>query len=367
MAKVYDSYYKSEDGNAKIRDAEQKAREQVEELNKQGQSLVDEYKELVEQSKNTVLTPEARSKAQDEAQKKLEDIQRKQNDVQTFSANTQRSLQQRMKIQRDLLLEEITKVVNDIAKQKGATLVIDKSGPTLFGIPTVLYSDPAYDITDEVVKEVNKDRPPTAGGHAGSRHHRLRRPRPRARDARPTCRQPRPRPRSLKEILPSPVPPNRAFLCPCRSPTAPPKSPPWSAPTRVAGTRTRKKSATSPRSPRRGRAICPSSATPNTRLAGARPRGPRPFCCRWITPASPAAGQVFIFRGKSVRGPRPVLCARIEQSLWPKPAPGIHPSAVVGHGAQVDPSATVGPLVRRGRGRVDRRRGRVAGIGFCRP
>jgi outer membrane protein len=162
MAKVYDSHYKTEEANAKFRDAEQKAQEQVEELNKQGQTLVDEYKELIEQSKNTVLTAEARSKAEADAQKKLEDIQHKQAEVQTFRTNTQRSLQQRIKTHRDILLEEITKVVNDMAKARGATLVLDKSGPTLFGIPSVLYADAGYDITDEVVKEVNKDRPPPA-------------------------------------------------------------------------------------------------------------------------------------------------------------------------------------------------------------
>jgi outer membrane protein len=162
MAKVYDSHYKTEEANAKFRDAEQKAQEQVEELNKQGQNLVEEYKELMEQSKNTVLTPEARSTAEGEAQKKLEDIQRKQGEVQNFRTNTQRSLQQRIKTHRDLLLEEITKVVNDLAKRQGATLVLDRSGPTLFGIPSVLYSDPAFDITESVVKEVNKDRPAPA-------------------------------------------------------------------------------------------------------------------------------------------------------------------------------------------------------------
>ncbi len=38
------------------------------------------------------------------------------------------------------------------------------------------------------------------------------------------------------------------------------------------------------------------------------------------------------------------ICARIEQQLWPRPAPGIHPTAVVDHGAKIDPTATVGPL-----------------------
>lgn len=38
------------------------------------------------------------------------------------------------------------------------------------------------------------------------------------------------------------------------------------------------------------------------------------------------------------------ICARIEQALWPKPAPGIHPSAVVDPTAQVDATAHIGPL-----------------------
>ena len=38
------------------------------------------------------------------------------------------------------------------------------------------------------------------------------------------------------------------------------------------------------------------------------------------------------------------VCARLEQQLWPRPAPGIHPSAVLGRGVQVAPTASVGPL-----------------------
>ena len=50
--------------------------------------------------------------------------------------------------------------VADLAKKQGATLVLDKSGPTLFGIPAIIFADPAYDITQQVIDEVNKDRPP---------------------------------------------------------------------------------------------------------------------------------------------------------------------------------------------------------------
>ncbi len=81
--------------------------------------------------------------------------------MQSFQTNTRNSLQQRIQTFRSMMVEEISKVAVEIAKRKGATLLIDKSGPTLIGVSNILYSDPAYDITDEVSKEVNKDRPAT--------------------------------------------------------------------------------------------------------------------------------------------------------------------------------------------------------------
>lgn len=59
--------------------------------------------------------------------------------------------------------------------------------------------------------------------------------------------------------------------------------------------------------------------------------------------AQPAADQMFLL----VENPSAalaLLCARIEQSLWPRPEPGIHPTAVVDPKANVAPSATIGPL-----------------------
>ena len=58
---------------------------------------------------------------------------------------------------------------------------------------------------------------------------------------------------------------------------------------------------------------------------------------------APAEDQLFLV----VANPSAALarvCARIEQALWPRPEPGIHPSAVVAPDAQVAASATVGPL-----------------------
>ncbi len=160
MAKVYDTHYKTKEASDKFNDAAQRAQEQLDRINAQLQTAADEFKALVEESRSTVLNEQARNKAGADAQKKREEIERMNAEAQTFRNNTQRSLQVRAKNHRDLIMDEIMKVVNEISRAKGATLVLDKSGPSVFGVPVVLFADPAYDITEEVLKEVNKDAPP---------------------------------------------------------------------------------------------------------------------------------------------------------------------------------------------------------------
>ncbi|NBQ58518.1 MAG: OmpH family outer membrane protein [Opitutaceae bacterium] len=166
MAKLYDSHYKTEEQNAKLRADEQKAQEEIEKMNKDGNVLVEEYKGLSDQANNPSLTDAAKAKSQGEAAKKLDEIQRKKNEIGTFAQNTQRSLQQRLQNFRSVMLEEISKIASDVGKRKGATLLLDKAGPTLIGVSSVIYADASYEITDDVMKEINKDRPAASAAPA---------------------------------------------------------------------------------------------------------------------------------------------------------------------------------------------------------
>lgn len=168
MAKVYDGHYKTEEQNNKLNADKQKAEDELQKLNGEGNALIKQFNDLKEQLNNPTLSAEAKTKTQQDLEAKAQEIQRKQNEVNAFRGNTSRSLQQRVNNFRQFLLEEISKVAVEVAKKKGATLVLDKSGATLLGIPGVLYFDPAYDITEEVAKEVNKDRPAGSPAPAAS-------------------------------------------------------------------------------------------------------------------------------------------------------------------------------------------------------
>ncbi len=159
MASLYDKHYLTEQQNAKLEADEKRAQEELQRLNTEGNTIVTAYQELMEQMKNPVLSNDAKAKLEQDAQKKLEEIQAKQNEVQAFRQNVQRTLQAQIGNFRDLLLEDLGKLATDIAKQKGVTLLIDKSAPAGFGISNFIYVDPAYDITEEVMAAVNKNRP----------------------------------------------------------------------------------------------------------------------------------------------------------------------------------------------------------------
>jgi outer membrane protein len=162
MGKLLDGYYKTEEQSAKLKVLEQKAQEQLEQMVKDINQMAEQYKEVVDQSKNTLLTADARSKAEGDKAKMEEELQKKQQNIQEYRGKAQQALQQQLNEIRQQLFAEISRRATDIAKGHGATFVIDRSAPSMVGFPSVIYSDTAFDMTDEVLTDLNKDKPASA-------------------------------------------------------------------------------------------------------------------------------------------------------------------------------------------------------------
>ena len=158
MARVFEGHYKTEEQQTKLKSDQKKAVEELERLDKEIRTMADRFKEQKDQMDNPALTNDARERAKTDAQKTMEEIQQKQQEGQNFRMNAERSFQQRIGNFRAVLVEEISKLATDIVKRKGGTVLMDKG--------SLVYSDPGYDITDEVIAEINKGRP--AGAATGS-------------------------------------------------------------------------------------------------------------------------------------------------------------------------------------------------------
>lgn len=151
---VYSKYYKTEAQKTKLDEQAKRAREAEDNMKKELEAMVTQAKELQEQTKNTILSEEARKKAQADFESKVGEIRSKDAERQEFLQRTQMGLQKQMATFQQQALEDISKVASDIGQKKGATLVLNKGS-----VPVVIYAAPEFDITEEVITEINKDAP----------------------------------------------------------------------------------------------------------------------------------------------------------------------------------------------------------------
>lgn len=158
MIKLLDEHYKTQEQKEKLKADAEKAKEEADRLLQARNTLVEQYKEALEQSNNPATKAEVKDQARSEAEQKLQEIQRKNNELQSFETNTRNLLQQRFQNFKTIMLEEISKIATGIANRKGANLLLDKSGPNLLGISSIIYSDASMDITAEVEAEINRGR-----------------------------------------------------------------------------------------------------------------------------------------------------------------------------------------------------------------
>jgi Skp family chaperone for outer membrane proteins len=150
-----EQYYKVQEFLEQIQATQEQAQERVASINEEGKTLEQEYQELVEQAGSDILTEQARNDAKEDARIKYQEIAQKQNELRQFAENVQRQLAARQNTQMSLLTKEIMEVVTEVAKERSASLVLDTSGASQNGMPTVYTFDDSMDITAEVVTRIN--------------------------------------------------------------------------------------------------------------------------------------------------------------------------------------------------------------------
>lgn len=148
MAKVYDNFYKTKPAQEKFQMLAKQAQDSMGKMMEEGKKLFDEREALIKK-RNNPANSESINKDLEEKIKICEGkIDKKGEEVNRFRQEQDEKLEQ----QRQAILSEHFKEINAgieaLAKQKNADLVLNKAG--------VLYSKPEFDITDEVIKNVNK-------------------------------------------------------------------------------------------------------------------------------------------------------------------------------------------------------------------
>ncbi|HEY3757370.1 MAG TPA: OmpH family outer membrane protein [Opitutaceae bacterium] len=159
LEKIFSTHYETVAEEAKLKAQGTTAQDDLNKLIKDRSDLVDQYKALDEQVNNPVTTADAKAKAQSDEKAKAQEIQQKERDMQNFAQSARQTLAKSYSTFRSQLLDEISKLVLTVAKSHGATLVLNTGGHFAEGTTTVLYADPSYDVTEEVIAQINKNKP----------------------------------------------------------------------------------------------------------------------------------------------------------------------------------------------------------------
>jgi outer membrane protein len=166
MEKLFNNDYRTIEQQAKLKEDEQSAQNQIDQIQKDINTLAAQFKEAQDQSNNPALSADAKAKATADAQAKYKEINDKNQEGQNLVNTVKNAFAARIQSFRTSTMDQISQVVVTVAKRHGANFVIDKSGQNSLGVSPFLYTDPAYDITDEVMAEISKNRPPSSAAPA---------------------------------------------------------------------------------------------------------------------------------------------------------------------------------------------------------
>ncbi len=151
-------YYKHQEAETKLNKELEAIKADAKIREENLKKMADEHNALVKEMEATA--DEAAKKDLDQQIKvKRQAIDTLNKQRQTTLQNALKGLQEKMRNQMEAFIKVVDQVAANVAKEKKADLVLDSSALTPRGNHSVVFTTPALDITDSVLKELNKDAP----------------------------------------------------------------------------------------------------------------------------------------------------------------------------------------------------------------
>lgn len=156
MKRVFESYYKTKDAEAKINEARNAAKKELEDRMDIAKKSLEEVKKLDEAISKPELSKDAKEQKAKQRSEKAAELQNMDREIREFQQSREKQLQEQSVRMRAGIVDDINKIVDAKVKAENFELVFDKSGPSLNGVPIVLYSRENFDFTDAVITALNK-------------------------------------------------------------------------------------------------------------------------------------------------------------------------------------------------------------------
>lgn len=159
MNKVFSAYYKTKDAESRINEARTSAKKELDDRVDTYKKNLDSINKLNEDLNKAELSKEKKDAASKQRDEKIAETKNLEREINEFRSTREKQLQEQAVRMRNGIVDEITKLVTERVRSGGYDLVLDKSGSSLNGVPIVLYSKDSEDFSEDIVKELNKNKP----------------------------------------------------------------------------------------------------------------------------------------------------------------------------------------------------------------
>ncbi len=154
MGQVFEGIDEAKQKRNELESAREKLEAEVQEMQAAGQTKVDEYQELQETLSNPMLSAERKLEIESQASELEQDILTRRQELQDFIQSNRQNLTERGRSLLETYYKKIQITVADVAKKKGANLVLNSTGEYN---AAVIFHTEAIDITEEVIQIINSE------------------------------------------------------------------------------------------------------------------------------------------------------------------------------------------------------------------
>jgi outer membrane protein len=162
LDRIFNEYYKTPLATAKLKETAEGYTKELEDMLAKFRKETEALNKLREEQDKTEYTTEVREQKKKAVQDKLTEVSKLQRDIEDYKRSHQQELERQTQRMRQGIIKEITDVVSKEARDAGYLYVLDKSGRTLNGVPAVVYAQDSHDITEDILKVLNKNAPKLA-------------------------------------------------------------------------------------------------------------------------------------------------------------------------------------------------------------
>jgi outer membrane protein len=159
MDKVFQGYYKTKQTDALLKQKQGIYQAWSKKLGESRLKLQEEFKILRDASQNIALSSAEREKKRLAAQNKYQEFKKKEAELEQYIQQKSREYKDLVEKMHKKLLDEIYIEIRRYAVLKGYSFVFDKSGKTLNNIPVIIYSSDQFDISEEILENLNRGQP----------------------------------------------------------------------------------------------------------------------------------------------------------------------------------------------------------------